>query len=58
MSDCVLGLKQKENIEWILENDLNLKKYQNSCVFVTGATGLIGTQLIRVFMFANRKKKF
>lgn len=55
MSDGVLGLKQKENIEWIVDNDQNLKKYQNSSVFVTGATGLIGTQLVKVFMYANSK---
>lgn len=58
MSECLSGLKQKESIEWIVEHDSSLKEYQNSRVFITGATGLIGTQLVKTFLCANHKKNY
>lgn len=52
------GRRKREDIEWIADNDMNLERYRNSTVFITGATGLIGEELVRVFLCADQKQNY
>lgn len=51
-----LGRRQTEDIEWIATQDIHLKDYKDSTVFITGATGLIGAELVRAFLEGNEKR--
>lgn len=54
--ECSEGSMQQEDLELIMESDISFEKYQGSTVFITGATGLIGSSLVRCFLCGNRKK--
>ena len=48
--------KQQEDIELIAgDNSLDFEMYRNTTVFVTGATGLIGSSIIKSLLYSNQK---
>ena len=44
----------QEDIEWIIKNNTVLDKLKNMTVMVTGATGLIGAQIIKTLAYYNK----
>ena len=53
----MFDLEKKENYLSVSEADfINWNKLRGSTIFVTGATGLIGTSLIKALNFANNRK--
>ncbi len=47
----------KEDIKKLLQSLDFMKEFENKTVFVTGATGLIGSQIVKLFAAYNRKAK-
>ena len=48
--------RQQEDIELIAgDNSLDFEMYRNTTVFVTGATGLIGSSIIKSLLYSNQK---
>lgn len=43
-----------EDIKLIAESNLNFNKFKNASILVTGATGLIGSLLIKTLVFCNK----
>lgn len=56
ITECRPGSKQQEDLEWLVEHSGRLESYRNTTVFITGATGLIGSGLVKLFLCCNRKK--
>ena len=56
ITECPKGSKQQEDLEWLVEHCEEFETYRNSVVFITGATGLIGSSLAKLFLCCNRKK--
>ncbi len=56
VTECRPGSKQQEDLEWLAEHSEYLELYRNAVVFITGATGLIGSSLVKLFLCCNRKK--
>lgn len=53
----VAGNMQMEDLEYVVEqHEEDLKKYRNSSVLVSGATGFVGKMLVKTFLLGNRKK--
>lgn len=46
----------QEDLEYIAHSKINLEKIENSTVLVTGATGLIGSQIVKTLICCNRIK--
>lgn len=46
----------QEDLDNIAESNIPFEEMKNSCVLITGATGLIGVSLVRAFLCINRKK--
>ena len=46
----------EEDLKIIANTKLDLEKFKNSTIFITGATGLIGSQLTKAFAYCNKKK--
>ena len=47
----------KQDIKKLLQSLDFMKEFENKTVFVTGATGLIGSQIVKLFAAYNRKAK-
>lgn len=45
-----------EDFDTILDSELDVAKFSNQSIFVTGATGLIGSLLVKFLLYANQKK--
>ncbi len=56
IEECKKGSRQQEDLELIAESGLDFENYRDAGIFVTGATGLIGSSLIKSFLCCNRKK--
>lgn len=56
ITECRPGSRQQEDLEWLAEHSEYLESYRNMVVFITGATGLIGSGLVKLFLCCNRKK--
>lgn len=56
--ECKEGSKQQEDLEIIVESGLEFERYSDSTIFITGATGLIGSLLVKTFLCANRLKGY
>ena len=54
--ECRENSKQQEDLEKIVESNLNFERYDDSTIFITGATGLIGSSLVKTFLCVNRMK--
>lgn len=54
MTECPKGSKQQEDLEHIAASSIDFSKYDNTTVFITGATGLIGSSLAKSLMCCNR----
>ena len=48
--------EQQKDLEWLVENSRYLNIYKDSVVFITGATGFVGSNLVKLFLHCNRKK--
>ncbi len=44
---------EQDDIRYIIDNDTNLKQLYNKTILVTGATGLIGSCIIKVLLYSN-----
>lgn len=53
--ECVENSRQQEDLEIIAKSEIEFEKYRNKTVFVTGATGLIGSSLVKTLLCVNRK---
>lgn len=56
MEECLKNSKQQEDLDLIAQSSLDFEKYRNASIFVTGATGLIGSSLVKSFLCCNRKR--
>ncbi len=46
--------REREDMEWIAKSDLPWEQYKNSTFLITGATGLIGSLLVKNLLYCNR----
>lgn len=46
---------EREDLEVIASSNVDFNQYKDSTIFVTGATGFIGSFLVKSFLLANRK---
>ena len=46
-----------EDFENLLNSELDISRLKNKSLVITGATGLIGSLLVRFLLYANRKRK-
>ena len=44
---------EEMDLEYIANSNLEWSKYKNKTIFVTGATGLIGSLLVKAFAYYN-----
>lgn len=54
MGNCVDDSILQEDIEWIVNNNTELEKLKKTTVMVTGATGLIGSQIVKTLDYYNK----
>lgn len=47
----------QEDLDLVAASDIDLELYRDKAVFVTGATGLVGSWLVRCLLCCNRKKR-
>lgn len=47
--------EQKKDLESIAEGNIDFSLFRDSRVFITGATGLIGSSLVKLFLLCNKK---
>lgn len=45
-----------DDFEYLLNSELNLQKLKNKTILITGATGLVGSYLIRFLLYCNKKE--
>lgn len=55
--ECKVESIQQQDLELLVQSDLDFEKYKNSKIFITGATGLVGSYLVKTFLCCNRIKK-
>lgn len=56
MCESRKGSKQQEDLEMIAQSAVEFENYRGKTVFVTGATGLVGSLLVKAFLCVNRLK--
>ncbi len=56
MLECGTDLTLQEDMEMIAETALPLENLRNATILITGATGLVGSQLVRALACCNRKR--
>lgn len=56
MAKIVKNVILKKDFDEILSSNINFEKMKNSSIFVTGATGLIGSLLVKLLLYLNREK--
>lgn len=49
--------EQEKDLRAIIESDLKISNFRDTCIFVTGATGLIGSMLVKFFLCCNQERK-
>lgn len=54
MLECKENSKQQEDLELIAKSNIDFEKYNRKTVFITGATGLVGSGLVKTFLCVNR----
>lgn len=57
MIECPNDSTLQEDIEQIAESRLPLMSLKDSCILITGATGLVGSQLVKALACCNRKHR-
>ena len=56
--ECRPGSKQQEDLELIAGSEIAFDKYEDRTVFITGATGLVGSVLVKTFLCLNRLRGY
>ena len=56
--ECEKNSKQQEDLELIAQSDIDFEQYNNKTLFITGATGLVGTSLVKTFLCINRIRNY
>ena len=56
IKECAENAILQEDMEWIVNSGCPVEDLKGSTVFVTGATGLIGSQVVKALACANRLK--
>ena len=56
--ECRKGSRQQEDLELIANSGIKFEIYENKTVFVTGATGLVGSVLVKALLCVNRLKDY
>lgn len=54
--ECLTGSMQQQDLELIIESKIDFEKYKNTTVLITGATGFIGSSLVKTFLCGNRMR--
>lgn len=54
IKECYDKSRQQEDFNLIAASNIDFEFYRDSSVFVTGATGLIGSSLVKCFLCCNR----
>lgn len=58
MYECKKDSKQQEDLELIANSGINFDMYDHKTVFITGATGLVGSVLVKALLCVNRLKNY
>lgn len=56
MSECRGNQMMQEDVEMIVDSELCVEQLRGKTVFVTGATGMIGSQMVYLLACYNRRK--
>lgn len=51
----LMGRMELEDVRHIVQTDDSLKQYRDSTVWITGATGFVGSHLTKLFLYANQE---
>lgn len=46
--------REREDMEWVAKSNLPFEQYKNSVFLITGATGLIGSLLVKNLLYCNQ----
>ena len=47
--------EQEKDLRSIVESDFDFSDFRDTCIFITGATGLIGSMLVKFFLYCNKE---
>ena len=46
----------QEDFEYILNSEVDFNKFKNKTILITGATGLVGSLLVKTLLYANETR--
>lgn len=56
--ECKEYFRQQEDLELIAASNIDFETYNHKTVFITGATGLVGSTLVKAFLCVDRIKEY
>ena len=48
----------QEDFEYILNGEVDFSKFENTTILITGATGLVGSLLVKTLLYANETRNY
>ena len=48
----------QEDFEYILNSEVDFNKFKNKTILITGATGLVGSLLVKTLLYANETRNY